>query len=152
MNKNDIITLKIEDMGIDGEGIGKIDGMTFFVKDAVIGDEIEVFGPGRDFFSQTLDFMQDDAGMMETLFRTLACSWTDGLVEIQRACHYYIIHNGSSSQEEKEQVGWAIRKWTVMAAKIELFSRLISEKLYYYEQISSELEEIMMIKAKNAVA
>lgn len=39
-----------------------------------------------------------------------------------------------------------------MAAKIELFSRLISEKLYYYEQISSELEEIMMIKAKNAVA
>ena len=41
MNKNDIITLKIEDMGIDGEGIGKIDGMTFFVKDAVIGDEIE---------------------------------------------------------------------------------------------------------------
>ena len=41
MNKNDIITLKIEDMGIDGEGIGKLDGMTFFVKDAVIGDEIE---------------------------------------------------------------------------------------------------------------
>ena len=41
MNKNDIITLKIEDMGIDGEGIGKIDSMTFFVKDAVIGDEIE---------------------------------------------------------------------------------------------------------------
>ena len=26
MNKNDIITLKIEDMGIDGEGIGKLDG------------------------------------------------------------------------------------------------------------------------------
>ena len=42
MNKNDIITLKIEDMGIDGEGIGKIDGMTFFVKDAVIG-EMEIF-------------------------------------------------------------------------------------------------------------
>ena len=28
----------------------------------VIGDEIEVFGPGRDFFSQTLDFMQDEEG------------------------------------------------------------------------------------------
>ena len=103
-------------------------------------------------YKNVLDFIHDDAGMMETLFRTLACSWTDGLVEIQRACHYYIIHNGSSSQEEKEQVGWAIRKWTVMAAKIELFSRLISEKLYYYEQINSELEEIMRIKAKNAVA
>ena len=36
MNKNDIITLKIEDIGIDGEGIGKLDGMTFFVKDAVM--------------------------------------------------------------------------------------------------------------------
>ena len=28
----------------------------------VIGDEIEVFGPGRDFFSQKLDFMQDEEG------------------------------------------------------------------------------------------
>ena len=26
MNKNDLITLKIEDLGTDGEGIGKIDG------------------------------------------------------------------------------------------------------------------------------
>lgn len=26
MNKNDIIELKIEDMGIDGEGIGKYEG------------------------------------------------------------------------------------------------------------------------------
>lgn len=41
MNKNDIITLKIQDMGVDGEGIGKYDGMTFFVKDAVLGDEIQ---------------------------------------------------------------------------------------------------------------
>jgi len=47
--------------------------------------------------------------------------FVDGLAEIQRACHYYIIHNGSSSQEEKEQVGWAIGKWTVMAAKIGSF-------------------------------
>ena len=29
-------------MGIDGEGIGKVDGFTFFVKDAVIGDRAEV--------------------------------------------------------------------------------------------------------------
>ena len=41
MNKNDIIELKIEDMGTTGEGIGKFDGMTFFVKDAVIGDSIK---------------------------------------------------------------------------------------------------------------
>lgn len=40
MQKNDIFELTITDMGIDGEGIGKYDGMTFFVKDAVIGDKI----------------------------------------------------------------------------------------------------------------
>lgn len=39
--KGDLITIVIKDMGIDGEGIGKIDGFTFFVKDAVIGDKIE---------------------------------------------------------------------------------------------------------------
>ena len=39
--KDDLITIVIEDMGTDGEGIGKINGFTFFVKDAVIGDKIE---------------------------------------------------------------------------------------------------------------
>ena len=41
MNKNDIFTTEIIDMTEDGEGIGKIDGFTVFVKDAVIGDVIE---------------------------------------------------------------------------------------------------------------
>ncbi|MCI5648037.1 MAG: 23S rRNA (uracil(1939)-C(5))-methyltransferase RlmD [Fusicatenibacter sp.] len=40
--KNDILTVTIEDMGHDGEGIGKIEGYTLFVKDTVIGDEAEV--------------------------------------------------------------------------------------------------------------
>ena len=40
MKKNDTFILKIKDMGIGGEGIGKYEGMTFFVKDAIIGDEI----------------------------------------------------------------------------------------------------------------
>ena len=30
--KNDIVTLKIEDCGIDGEGIGKADGLPFLSK------------------------------------------------------------------------------------------------------------------------
>ena len=38
--KNDLVTLEIEDCGIDGEGIGKADGFTVFVKDAVIGDAV----------------------------------------------------------------------------------------------------------------
>ena len=40
MKKNDIFELEITDMGVDGEGIGHFDGMTFFVKDALIGDVI----------------------------------------------------------------------------------------------------------------
>ena len=40
MNKNDIFEIEITDMGVDGEGIGKHEGMTFFVKDAIIGDHI----------------------------------------------------------------------------------------------------------------
>lgn len=40
--KNDILTVTIEDMGHDGEGIGKVDGFTLFVKDAVIGDTVSV--------------------------------------------------------------------------------------------------------------
>ena len=39
--KNDICRVTIEDIGMDGEGIGKIDGFTLFIKDAVLGDEVE---------------------------------------------------------------------------------------------------------------
>lgn len=39
--KNDIVTVQIDDIGNDGEGIGRIDGFTLFVKDAVIGDTVE---------------------------------------------------------------------------------------------------------------
>ncbi len=39
--KNDIVIVTIEDIGSDGEGIGKVDGFTLFVKDAVIGDTVE---------------------------------------------------------------------------------------------------------------
>lgn len=38
--KNDMVTVTIEDIGNDGEGIGKVDGFTLFVKDAVIGDVV----------------------------------------------------------------------------------------------------------------
>ena len=39
--KNDMIAVEIEDIGNDGEGIGKADGFTLFVKDAVVGDTVE---------------------------------------------------------------------------------------------------------------
>lgn len=39
--KNDMVTVRIEDMGTDGEGIGKVNGFTLFIKDALIGDVVE---------------------------------------------------------------------------------------------------------------
>ena len=39
--KNDMVTVEIKDMGHDGEGIGKAEGYTLFIKDAVIGDLVE---------------------------------------------------------------------------------------------------------------
>lgn len=41
MKKNDIVTVEIEDIGIDGEGIGKAEGMTLFIKDALPGDVVK---------------------------------------------------------------------------------------------------------------
>ncbi len=40
--KNDIVTIEIQDISHDGEGIGKINGYPFFVKDTVIGDRAQV--------------------------------------------------------------------------------------------------------------
>jgi len=41
MNKNDILTVRIEDMSETGEGIGKYEGYTLFVKDAYLGDLVK---------------------------------------------------------------------------------------------------------------
>lgn len=39
--KNDMVTVEITDMGAEGEGIGKAEGFTLFIKDAVIGDTVQ---------------------------------------------------------------------------------------------------------------
>lgn len=41
MQKNETAIVTIEDIGVNGEGIGKVDGYTLFIKDAVIGDVVE---------------------------------------------------------------------------------------------------------------
>ncbi len=41
MKKNDKIELDIVDVGVGAEGIGKANGYTFFVKNAVMGDKVE---------------------------------------------------------------------------------------------------------------
>ncbi len=42
IKKNDQLIITIEDIGSDGEGIGKYEGYTLFVKDTVVGDRVKV--------------------------------------------------------------------------------------------------------------
>ena len=39
--KNDLIILEITDLTEEGQGVGKSDGLVFFVKDSVMGDTVE---------------------------------------------------------------------------------------------------------------
>lgn len=41
VKKNDSFIVEIEDLSEDGSGIGKLDGYIWFIKDAVIGDQVE---------------------------------------------------------------------------------------------------------------
>lgn len=42
IKKNDNFVVKIEDMTTEGEGIGKVEGFPLFIKDTVVGDEVEI--------------------------------------------------------------------------------------------------------------
>lgn len=42
IKKNDVYTIEITDTGTQGEGIGRADGCALFVKDALIGDVVQV--------------------------------------------------------------------------------------------------------------
>lgn len=42
MEKNQVVTLRIEDIGADGEGIGKSDGFPIFVRGTAVGDTVRV--------------------------------------------------------------------------------------------------------------
>jgi len=41
MQKNDVVKVTIEDIGVNGEGIGKVDGFPLFIKDSITGDVVE---------------------------------------------------------------------------------------------------------------
>ena len=51
LKKNEQLELDIEDLGSDGEGIGKYQGYTLFVKDAVTGDKalVQVTKTGKTY-------------------------------------------------------------------------------------------------------
>ena len=67
-NKNDILDLKIEDIGSGGEGIAKIAGYVFFVKDTVVGDEIKakVMKAGKNFgYAKLLEIVKPSKDRVE---------------------------------------------------------------------------------------
>lgn len=41
LKKNDIVEVVIEDMSEEGQGIGKVEGFTLFIKDALVGDKVQ---------------------------------------------------------------------------------------------------------------
>ena len=42
LKKDDVLTVRVEQIGSEGEGIAKVEGYTLFIKDAVVGDEVKV--------------------------------------------------------------------------------------------------------------
>ncbi len=58
--KNDILQVTIEDLGVGGEGIGKVDGYTLFIKDAVVGDVVtaKIMKPSKKYaFARLIDII-----------------------------------------------------------------------------------------------
>lgn len=51
VTKNDILEIRIDDIGSEGEGIGKYEGYTLFVKDTVMGDvaKVKVMKTGKSY-------------------------------------------------------------------------------------------------------
>ncbi len=99
MKKNDEFVLKIEDLNVRGEGVGRHEGMTFFVKDALIGDLarvgvtklkktygyarlIEIVEPSPDRVEPVCAFSRPCGGcQLQALSYEKQLEWKQGLVE-----------------------------------------------------------------------
>lgn len=68
--KNDVLTIQITDQGTTGEGIGKVDGYTLFVKDTVIGDiaEVKIMKAKKNFaFARLLNIVKPSVHRVEPI-------------------------------------------------------------------------------------
>lgn len=67
-SKNDCVEVTIEDIGVSGEGIGKVDGYTLFVKDTVIGDivNVKIMKAKKSYgYARLLDIVKPSADRVE---------------------------------------------------------------------------------------
>ena len=46
--KNQLLTTEIIDISTEGEGIGRVNGYPFFIKDTIIGDQVEIRARRRE--------------------------------------------------------------------------------------------------------
>ena len=61
VKKNDLVEITIEDIGSDGEGIGKYQGYTLFVKDTTVGDRaiVKVIKTGKTYgFARLMELVK----------------------------------------------------------------------------------------------
>ena len=116
MKKNDVLTIRIEDMGVDGEGIGKVDNIPLFVKDALIGDVVsvkimkmkknygyarllEILEPSKDRVTPPCEFHRSCGGC-----QIQALSYEKQLEFKQRKIRNNLKRIGGFSEEKLEQV------------------------------------------------
>jgi 23S rRNA (uracil1939-C5)-methyltransferase len=70
VKKNDQIEITIEDIGADGEGIGKYRGYTLFVKDTVVGDQalVSVMKAGKTYgYARLVKLLKPSAARVEPI-------------------------------------------------------------------------------------
>ncbi len=68
LKKNDQVEIKIEDIGSDGEGIGRYEGYTLFVKDTVMGDValVQVMKTGKTYgYARLVKLLEPSAHRVE---------------------------------------------------------------------------------------
>jgi len=68
VKKNDIVEITIEDIGANGEGIGKYQGYTLFVKDTTVGDraKVKVMKANKNYgFARLMELVEPSAYRVE---------------------------------------------------------------------------------------
>lgn len=68
VKKNDLVEITIEDIGADGEGIGKYQGYTLFVKDTTVGDraKVKVMKANKNYgFARLMELVEPSAYRVE---------------------------------------------------------------------------------------
>ena len=70
VKKNDQVVVTIEDIGSDGEGIGKYEGYTLFIKDTVVGDRalVKVMKSGKTYgYARLVELIEPSGSRVKPL-------------------------------------------------------------------------------------